>query len=252
MGCCASYPHSRRRYRDPADLDEEIIYPHRTFGVYRNGQTNLVPDDIDGLPSTHIHKRLATDPDTLLYEAEIDNGRAFRCYRPWIAIYLCPCYWIYFASSGLSHFFGEFTCDEACCWVKKEYSTRTWFRVYPNRIEANYPKVRVFGIMGCGSWNADNIVSHPFDRGAFGFRPVNCGVRELLCCVWPVYGGVVARQRCQCNGSLWPRLFDCGGKEDSSLLDDDTLQSMQSDCTESNFSVLLLFDAGWWCDEWYV
>mmetsp|Transcript_14858 Transcript_14858/g.32267 ORF Transcript_14858/g.32267 Transcript_14858/m.32267 type:complete len:269 (+) Transcript_14858:154-960(+) len=35
--------------------------------------------------------------------------------------------------------------------------------------------------------------------------------------MWNVYGGAVARQRCQCNGSLWPRLWDCGG---------------------------------WWCDEW--
>ena len=89
--------------------------------------------------------------------------------------------------------------------------------MYPNRIEVNYPNLRFFGLCGCGSWASDAIVSHPFDRGAFGFRPVRWGIRSLLCATWPVYGGVVARQRCQCNGSLWPRLLDCGG---------------------------------WWCDEW--
>jgi hypothetical protein len=25
MGCCTSSPHGRRRYRDPADLDEEFV-----------------------------------------------------------------------------------------------------------------------------------------------------------------------------------------------------------------------------------
>ena len=93
MGCCSSIPHTKRRYRDPADLDEiyvdedndeEIILPMREFGNYRAGLTNIVPDDIDGLPSTHLYAHLATDPDTLLYEADIDQGRAFRCIRPWV------------------------------------------------------------------------------------------------------------------------------------------------------------------------
>ena len=66
MGCCTSSPHSRRKYRDPADLDEVIESPLREFGNYRNGETNLVPNDIDGLPSTHIYKHLASNPDTLL------------------------------------------------------------------------------------------------------------------------------------------------------------------------------------------
>ena len=114
---------------------------------------------------------------------------------------------------GIGKCFQECSCDESICWLRKEYSTRTWFRVYPNRIEVNYPKVRFFGCLGCGSWNGDQITSHQFDRGAFGFRNVRCGVRDYLCCIWNVYGGVVARQRCQCNGSLWPRFFDCGGKE---------------------------------------
>jgi len=72
--------------------------------------------------------------------------------------------------------------------------------------------------VGCGSWNADNILSHPFDRGAFGFQRKKCGAFEYLCCTWPVYGGAVNRHRCQCNGPLWNRAFtDCGG---------------------------------WWCEEW--
>ena len=51
MGCCSSIPHTKRRYRDPADLDEiyvdenneEIILPMREFGNYRAGLTNIVP-----------------------------------------------------------------------------------------------------------------------------------------------------------------------------------------------------------------
>jgi len=131
--------------------------------------------------------------------------------------YICPHMWAYLLTNtimgGIGKCFQECSCDESLCWLRKEYSTRTWFRVYPNRIEVNYPKVRFFGCLGCGSWNGDQITSHPFDRGAFGFRPVRCGVRNYLCCIWNVYGGDMARQRCQCNGSLWPRFFDCGGKE---------------------------------------
>ena len=78
-----------------------------------------------------------------------------------------------------------FPCDEFCCWVRKEYMSRNYLRVYlmsrnylrvyPNRIDVNDVKVRFFGRLGCGSWNSDNILAHPFDRGAFGFRPVICG-----------------------------------------------------------------------------
>ena len=67
---------------------------------------------------------------------------------------------------------------------------------------------------GCGSWNADVIASHPFDRGAFGFRRIQAGVINKVCGIWPLYGDIVARQRCPCNGPLW-----AGGR-------------------------------GWWCDEW--
>lgn len=207
-----STPHSRRRYRDPGDLDEDIA-PLRQFGNYRAGLTNLVPNDIDGLPSTHIHKHLATDPDTLLYEAEIDQGRSMRWFRFMnVCKFFNPLYWYAIVVAGIGRLRHDCSCDEMCCWVRKEYSTRTWFRVYPNRIEVNYPTARGFGMCGCGSWNADHILSHPFDRGAFGFRPVRCGISSYLCGTWGVYGQVVARQRCQCNGSLWPRLRDCGGE----------------------------------------
>ncbi|KAL3796154.1 hypothetical protein HJC23_000657 [Cyclotella cryptica] len=220
MGCCSSIPHSRRRYRyvDPADLDEEIV-PIREFGNFRNGTTNLVPDDIDGLPSTDILHRLATNPGILLYEAELDQGRAFRCLRLWpFLLPLIPTCWAQVASHGLSNIISGCACDEPFCWLRKEYSTRAYLKIYPNRIETNNPSLRVpWGVCGCGSWNADAVVAHPFDRGAFGFRSVRCCVADLLCCTWPVYGGVLARQRCPCNGPPWPRILDCGG---------------------------------WWCDEW--
>jgi hypothetical protein len=96
--------------------------------------------------------------------------------------------------------------------VRKEYSTRRWFRVYANRIETNSPHARFpFGYLGCGSWNADDVTTHVFDRGAFGFQKVRCLTIDYLCCIWPVYGETVARQRCQCNGPLWNRMLtDCG------------------------------------------
>lgn len=220
MGCCTSSPHSGRRFRDPADLDE-VIVPLRYFSTNRPGSV-MVPDEVLGLPSTHIEHHLASDCDPILYEAEIDQGQAFRCFRPAFACLCTPWGIIYLATKGISgRMCAAFTCDAACCWVRKEYSTRTFFRIYSNRIEINLPTMRVpFGFLGCGSWVADNILTHPFDRGAFGFRRVHCCVINYLCCAWPVYGGAVARQRCQCNGPVWNRMFtDCGG---------------------------------WWCDEWFV
>jgi len=190
----------------------------RYFGTYRNGASNIVPDDIGGLPSTHIRKGLATNPDTLLYSAEIDHGRAFRCLRPGVICFCTPVAIQFLATQGINKCFKFCTCDEICCWLRKEYSTRTFFNVYPNRIEVNNPSCRMLGCFGCGSWNADDVTVHYFDRGAFGFRRVKAGVINHLCCIWPVYGGVVARQRCQCNGSLWDRM-----------------------CTDCK---------GWWCDEW--
>lgn len=91
--------------------------------------------------------------------------------------------------------------------------------MYSNRIETNLPTKRwPYALFGCGSWNSDNIKVHSFDRGAFGFRTTNGKTAASFCCLCPLYGGVVLRQRCNCNGSLWPRMFsDCGG---------------------------------WWCDEW--
>mmetsp|Transcript_35186 Transcript_35186/g.51673 ORF Transcript_35186/g.51673 Transcript_35186/m.51673 type:complete len:518 (+) Transcript_35186:41-1594(+) len=220
MGCCASSPYTKRRYRDPADLDEAIV-PLRHFGTFRNN-SNVIPDDIVGLPSTHIIPCLATDTSEILYDVEIDQGAAFGCLRPIILCLAFPPCWVYcipkVMASGVAAILGYFDCDQACCWVRKEYSTRRFIRVFSNRIEFNQPTCRLWGMFGCGSWNTDNIQTNPFDRGAFGFRPVSSGVSAYLCCLWPVYGGAVARQRCPCNGSLWPRMFN--------------------DCN------------GWWCDEW--
>ena len=245
MGCCSSSPHARRKYRDPADLDEIFVseedlqqllqnqtnhdhpndtstimpqaLPLRTFGKYRNNGV-FVPDDIDGLPSTRLVAKLASkhNADLVLYQADIDNGQAWRCLRPpWIVALICSP-WISWAYSCLTG--GGCTCDEMCLWVRKEYSTRRYYRVYANRIEINAPYARIpFGYLGCGSWNTDFVQQHPFDRGAFGFRRVNLAV-HYCCCVWPCYGDSVARQRCQCNGPPW--------------------------------GSTRLESAGWWCDEW--
>lgn len=217
MGCCTSSPHARRRYRDPADLDElwvpEGQEPLRTFGLYRNNGVQ-VPDDIDGLPSSRLIHKLATNPDILLYEAEIDHGMAWRCLRPvWIIFGLVPPLWP--AALGCLQA-GMCSCDEIPCWVRKEYATRRYYRVYPNRIEINSPHARIpFGYLGCGSWNGDAVLAHPLDRGAFGFRRVAVAPTQWLLCV-PLWGDTVARQRCQCNGPPWGAGVT----------------------------------RGWWCDEW--
>jgi hypothetical protein len=226
MGCCISSPHNKRAYlhnnNNDNDNDHDIEDgPIRHFGIYRNN-SNVPPNDIDGIPSTHIMNRLASNPDIILYDAEIDQGQAFRCCRPIVCI-LCPLLPGIIAIHGVANLFSSgftqlCTCDEWCCWVRKEYSTRTWFRIYPNRVELNEPKLRLLGVCGCGSWNSDNIKTHMFDRGTFGFRRVHAGVKNYVCCLWPLFGGVVARQRCPCNGPLWGRMF--------------------TDCK------------GWWCDEW--
>ena len=168
--------------------------PLRTFGRYRPNSV-WVPDDIDGLPSTHLDdgRYLPTDPDHLLYSAEIDNGRAFRCCRPEHCLWLCPPLWPLVLAGGMNLMCQSCTtCDEMCCYVRKEYSKRTFYRVFPNRIEINEPHARLFGMCGCGSWNADAILTHPFDRGAFGFRAVRCGTIELMTCcraTTPPYSG---------------------------------------------------------------
>lgn len=158
----------------------------RTFGSYRNN-SNVIPDDIEGLPNTHLHRHLAEVPSEVLYDAEIDQGYAFRCLRPIWAIYVCPFMWIHVAASGISSELKDCTCDEVCCWVRKEYSSRNYIRVYSNRIEVNTAKVRWFGMMGCGSWNTDSVTVHLFDRGAFGFRRVPISYKHM-CCFFPVYG----------------------------------------------------------------
>jgi hypothetical protein len=83
-----------------------------------------VPDDIDGLPSTRQHNHLASDPDLLLYEAELDNGRAWRCIRPFWGTVVC-----FPVMIAQAYSLGGFSCDEVCCWVRKEYSTRSYYRV---------------------------------------------------------------------------------------------------------------------------
>jgi hypothetical protein len=136
MGCCYSSPHTKRRYRDPGDDDEVLVddagnemlplryaiisialftqqalkreFPfllqNRRFGKYRAGAV-LCPDDVDGLPSSHIYSHLASldeETDPVLYDAEIDVGQALRCCRPAYFCFLTPCglskYHVAFAS----------------------------------------------------------------------------------------------------------------------------------------------------------
>jgi hypothetical protein len=232
MGCCHSSPYSNRVYRDPGDLDEcyegegetqqdanedtttrkRAFQQTRAFGVIRNN-SNVMPNDLGALPNAFINTHLARVPEECLYDGEIDQGKAFECLRPTLVCLLLPPCWVLLASSGISTVLGLCNCDRACCWVRKEYASRTYIRIYSNRIEVNQPTVRIpFGWFGCGSWNADSIAAHPFDRGAFGFRPVLSFSLAYLCCCLPIYGRAVARQRCECNGSLWPRLCsDCRG-----------------------------------------
>lgn len=170
-----------------------------------------MPDDIEGLPSTQMRVALATDPDPLLYSAEFDQGRGMRGIRA----LLCAITILLFPIAILASIFRTFrdnygvTCDEACCWLRKEYASRTWLHIYSNRIETNAPQCRFFGWLGCGSWSADQIRYHSFDRGAFGFRRVPGGVAAYFAGIWPVYGWDVARQRCECNGPPWHGGFWC-------------------------------------------
>jgi len=107
---------------------------HRYFGTNRVG-SNLVPDHVNGLSSCHLDEHLASDKDELLYEAEIDHGKGFRCIRFEFCCIFTPCGLAWLLSSSLSQLCAICSCDEAFLWVRKEYSTRTHFRIYPNRIE---------------------------------------------------------------------------------------------------------------------
>ena len=85
-----------------------------------------------------MEKHLAQNSDLLLYEAVIDHGYGFRCCRPMYWILLLPGFFLtvltLIATNGIGNVCVYFSCDQMCCWLRKEYSTRTFFRVYPNRI----------------------------------------------------------------------------------------------------------------------
>ena len=214
MGCISSSPHQQRCYEQ---TDGGRSKPF-LFGKYRAGTEAggvLIPSDIDGLPSCQILSNFKNTAP--LYVAQNDEGEAFKCCANW-ALAL-PCCWPRAVSMGWNQLSSLCDCTPICCWVKKELSTRTVYRVFSNRIEVSMPSTRFpWACLGCGSWNIDNVRPYVFDRGAFGFRRVRCGSKSHCCCLWEPFGGVVGRQRCPCNGSPWPRAAsDCGG---------------------------------WWCDEW--
>lgn len=151
MGCCCSSPHAVR-LPYPNELEEEQAenIPLRTFGKFRSGSGVLVVDDIVALPSTQIPEALATDPNIILYQAEVDQGRACRGMRPLLCgltILTLPFAYLYACFKSVVSGYG-INCDESCQWVRKEYSTRVWYKVYSNRIETNTPMCRFFGMFG--------------------------------------------------------------------------------------------------------
>jgi hypothetical protein len=147
----------------------------------------------------------------------MDQGVAFRCCAYWC--WAIPCFWPFYACMNGTQLNRACDCTPMCCWLRKELSTRTVYRLYANRIEVTAPTTRIpWACCGCGSWNLDNTSVYVFDRGAFGFQRVPCCSSSHCCCCWEPFGGVIGRQRCPCNGSPWPRLLSDWG--------------------------------GWWCDEW--
>ena len=163
----------------------------RYFGQFRNNSV-VIPDDIDGvLASPYLENHLPSRTYPILYQAELDQGQSWRCIRPFLVTVICyPILLPFIVLTNVVKnllFSQGCSCDEVCCWVRKEYSTRSFYRVYSNRIEYNVSAARIpFGYFGCGSWNADAVVTNVFDRGAFGFRRVSCGVFSYLCCCWPL------------------------------------------------------------------
>jgi hypothetical protein len=115
-----------------------VTIHRRHFGQWRSGSV-LVPDDCGALPSAYIHSMLPSDTNVVLYEAEIDQGQAWRFYRilmPIVIVLSLPIVLIASLCKQVLTNYG-LSCDEACCWVRKEYTTRTFFKVYSNRIETN-------------------------------------------------------------------------------------------------------------------
>jgi hypothetical protein len=178
----------------------------------------------------------------------MDIGAAFRCYRLIYFCFLSPCGLAYLSSKGILASCSMCPCDEACCYLRKEYSTRRFYRVHANRIVYNTPSIRIpWGVLGCGSWSADQVLTHPFDRGAFGFERVPSGTLDHLCCLWPVYGGTVARHRCQCNGPVWNRL----GSDCCMYLASMPVFVILNRMLSLLYGFLFhLFLGGWWCNEW--
>ena len=97
----------------------------RYFGTNRAGSNLVVPDDIDGLPATigSLDNHLVSNREVLFYEAETGHGKAFRCFR--FSLLCIATLWgiAYLLTKSIFHICGFCKCDEAWCWVWKEYST---------------------------------------------------------------------------------------------------------------------------------
>jgi hypothetical protein len=222
MGCFQSSPH-QARYSVPGN--QFLGTADVMFGKYADACTCSVriPDNIDALSSTQVEDNFSQAE--LLYSAEIDHGSAYKACRIFLLVAL-PCVWPMLLKKCMDApqlMFNSCDCSPMCCWVQKEFSTRTrWgdpltcsaftalnlpyhttsYRIWSNRISITSPTTRIpWACCGCGSWNIDNSEDFMFDRGTFGFRRILWGTHLHSCCCWEIFGGVVARQRCPCNGT---------------------------------------------------
>mmetsp|Transcript_15660 Transcript_15660/g.42042 ORF Transcript_15660/g.42042 Transcript_15660/m.42042 type:complete len:473 (-) Transcript_15660:498-1916(-) len=180
--------------------DAHITIPPQV-GKWLVNEHNLAPDPYD----TKGQRILYAAPISMRYKDHVISegpcSYCLACPFPCSVFSYVMNLWRVYTCAGCSDGVTKF--DQPLLWRTKQYHLRTYVHIYNNRIEANYPTVRLpWGLLGCGSWNEDNVVVHYFDRGSFGFRQVPCGTRHHCCCVWEPFGEVVGRQRCPCNGPL--------------------------------------------------
>eukprot|EP00304_Pavlova_gyrans_P012124 CAMPEP_0206051550 /NCGR_PEP_ID=MMETSP1466-20131121/31734_1 /ASSEMBLY_ACC=CAM_ASM_001126 /TAXON_ID=44452 /ORGANISM="Pavlova gyrans, Strain CCMP608" /LENGTH=487 /DNA_ID=CAMNT_0053426679 /DNA_START=1 /DNA_END=1464 /DNA_ORIENTATION=+ len=177
----------------PPDLGNWLVQPQ-----------NVAPDPLDkkNQQILYVAKISMRYKDHVISEGPC--AYAIACPFPIMVFQYFLSLWRVYTCQGCPEGVSKF--DQPAMWKIKQYDLRTYVHVFNNRIEANYPTVRFpWGILGCGSWNADNVVVHYFDRGAFGFRQVPCATRHHCLCAWEPFGEIAGRQRCPCNGPLIDR-----------------------------------------------
>jgi len=172
MGCIASSPHQKRfDFNSAAPPGEDAPFQPFHFGMYATGNeagSVLIPSHIDGLPSCQIGGNFSNKSP--LYIAKYDEGYAFKCCWNWTL--LAPCCWPYaIYSFSPSCLLGVLECFPICCWLRKELSTRTVYRIFTNRIEVSNPTTRFpWAYCGCGSVSScSNVESFFFSFFLFLF-----------------------------------------------------------------------------------